>query len=81
LVSLDEMEQDEWLVKRYEHWQHTAFLSALIRNIFRSEKERPFVPDDFMPVELSGAEKKEPRKQSWEEMLAKMQELQVILNK
>lgn len=75
---MDETEHAEWQLKRYENWQHTAFLSALIANIFRDPKDKPYRPEEFMPVTLPGQEKPQ-KKQTWEDMLGIMQDLQIAL--
>lgn len=70
-------------VERYEAWQHTAYLSALIGNIFRDAKKtrKPFTVDDFMPMRLPGEPKAEDRpQQTVDEMKQIMQDLANAIN-
>ena len=74
MFTLDETERSEWQVKRYDAWQRTAWLCALVANRFRNEKEPAHSMEDFMPktVILPGETvptEQEPEKQTWQEQL------------
>lgn len=82
MSSLNEMEKTEWEFERYERWQHTASLSALIANIFRDEnnKKEPFTMEDYMPIGFPGKKKTESeKKQTWQEMLARVEAMNAAM--
>jgi hypothetical protein len=68
---VNEEKQKKLEVERYERWQHTASLCAIIANVNRAPDTEPYVMQDFIPVPYPGKESAqvETKEQTWEEQL------------